>query len=416
MTSIAAGIQRYLQNDCDRRDVFIFKKDDPNFKLFRDALDSRRKELFASGVGAVKVQADPVTAKEEMILWDKGIITPETSQGLSYLVYYYNCKLFGFRARDEHAELMAEQFRVYMDGSRKCLEYRGRLAKNVTGNFDCKSTPRVVKQYADPSNPRCVVSIYEKYLNLIPATGRFYRRPLNNTGTISFSSQHVGINKLCKYLPDMFAAAKIDVSNRRITGHSGKVTCCTTLYGANLDEKSIKTRSGHRSDAVRLYTRPSEQLSQDISDALQPPKPVNNSPGVKTRSSTNVMKLSNSKSSPKSSEKHSGSNLEICPLHPKVGKYVSNSGSSDECGVISKSTNSDISNCISNSSNLSKLSNSQSVFVSKCESDFKPKLSPKCENSDTKPVNRNEILEINVPHCIRKIVVCRDGCKMSLEL
>ena len=241
--------------------------------MFRDALDARRKRTFADGVGTKTKQADPVNEEDEKKLWSSGVFNTETSTGLSYIMYYYNCKLFGFRARDEHGSLQASQFQVTYYNGRKCLEYNGRLAKNVTGNFESKATPRVVRQFANPNNPRCIVSIYEKYLSLIPAVGPFYRKPLVNPSKIIFSSQVVGPSKLYEYIPKMVKLAGIDTTGRVITGHSGKVSCCTSLYAANFDEQAIMSRSGHRSNAVRAYKRPSMELCQQISDCLQPPLP-----------------------------------------------------------------------------------------------------------------------------------------------
>ena len=42
----------------------------------------------------------------------------------------------------------------------------------------------------------------------------------------------------------------------RKTGHSGKVTCATTLYRQNFGDQLIKERTGHRSlEALHKYKR-----------------------------------------------------------------------------------------------------------------------------------------------------------------
>ena len=104
---------------------------------------------------------------------------------------------------------MAEQysFRKEINGV-LYLQYEGRFAKTITGNLNCKAKPRKIKQHADPTNERYVVRILHVYLSYIPAKGRFYRRQLpTKDGTISFSQQPVGVNKLTSYLPEMFKAA-----------------------------------------------------------------------------------------------------------------------------------------------------------------------------------------------------------------
>ena len=328
LTCIAAGIQRFLQNECNRRDFWLLKKEDSKFKLFRDALDCRRKRIFSAGIGVQPRQADPVTPDDERRLWDSGVFSTETSVGLSYIVYFYNCKVFGFRARDEHCNLTVDQYKILTIGGRKCLQYSGRLAKNVTGSFESRATPRVVRQFADPSNPRCIVSIFEKYLSLVPQSGRFYRRPLPSRNQPHYSAQHVGVNKLSDYMTEMYKAAKIDVQGRHITGHSGKVTCCTTLYAQDFDEQAIKSRSGHRSDAVRLYKRPSSDLCQRISDSLQPPKPDTPDSTVSDDSSDSSSVSSSSSSSSSSSGGETVSPVKSVPT--ATASHVLCAGSRDD--------------------------------------------------------------------------------------
>ena len=265
-----------MRDSLNRREVWLLKKEDVHFKLFRDALDARRKVLLGQGVGTTPKRADPVTKTDEEKLWETDTISTNTALGLSNGVYFYNCKVFGFRSKDEHVELQAEQYSFGTeDDGRQYIQYNGRLAKTITGKMDCKATPRQVRHYAQPSNPRCVVSFFRTYLSLIPPQGRFYRRPLpgKNKGKVSFSSQHIGVNKLSGLLAQMCLKAGVSMEDRNITGHSGKVTCCTRLYEAELDDQAITSRSGHRSNAVRAYKRSSPALEQKISDTLQPPMP-----------------------------------------------------------------------------------------------------------------------------------------------
>ena len=96
-----------------------------------------------------------------------------------------------------------------------------------SGKVDVKT----VKQYAQPSNSRCVVGVFREYMRCISSSGRFYRRPLpsREAGEVRYGVQAVGINTLPKYLKLMCTEAKINVDGRRLTNHSGKVTCATRL-------------------------------------------------------------------------------------------------------------------------------------------------------------------------------------------
>ena len=113
LNNIAAGLQRYM-NLCKRLDINIFKKEDTTFTTFRNVLNIRRK-LINLGFGLKKRQAAPVTHDDEHTIWEKGVFTEKTSKGVSYIMYVYNCKMFAFRARDEHVNLMVEQFSFGLD-------------------------------------------------------------------------------------------------------------------------------------------------------------------------------------------------------------------------------------------------------------------------------------------------------------
>ena len=68
----------------------------------------------------------------------------------------------------------------------------------------------------------------------------------------------------------MFSLAKLPVEGRNITDHSGKVTLCINLFNTGFDDKIIRQRSGHKSDAVNK--RLSTNMLHSVSKALQPPK------------------------------------------------------------------------------------------------------------------------------------------------
>ncbi|CAC5402602.1 unnamed protein product [Mytilus coruscus] len=209
-------------------------------------------------------------------MWDSGVFDCETATGLTNIVFFYNCKLFGFRALDEHKELDASQYRISVDtNGNKLLHYTGRLCKNVQGGLNNRNIDvKRFTQKSDPSNPRCLVKIFEKYLSLIPREGRFYRKPLPHkasNGSIRFSVQPIGINTLSSKMKELFKAARISMTDRNISNHSGKVTCCTTLFNASFTDSTVKSRSGHRSSALDTNKRPLKALQANVSKALQPP-------------------------------------------------------------------------------------------------------------------------------------------------
>ncbi|XP_066285874.1 transcriptional regulator QRICH1-like [Branchiostoma lanceolatum] len=198
--SLVSGLMRHFREDLNRHDMNFLDRKDIRFAEFRKALDARMKELTSAGVGVKKKQADPLTPDDEDRLWQSNAISLSTSQGLSYGVYFYNCKIFGLRAMDEHQRLMLDQYKVGTDTNGHYMQYTGRVSKNVQGGLQQRNVSvKDIKQHADPTNPRCVVHLFETYIRALPEkSGRFYRRPLKSE-VPKFSLQPVGVNKLGAY-------------------------------------------------------------------------------------------------------------------------------------------------------------------------------------------------------------------------
>ena len=73
------------------------------------------KEFTAAGIGPKKTSADPLALQDEEQLWWSGTIGFHSSKALSYSVYFYNCKVFGVRAMNEHFSVMVEQYEFGFD-------------------------------------------------------------------------------------------------------------------------------------------------------------------------------------------------------------------------------------------------------------------------------------------------------------
>jgi len=271
--NIVIAIQRHLREECKRPEINFLARNNYTFSEFLSTLDAVMKTLTAEGLGVVR-HTDNLCIDDEIKLWELGVINTTSAEGLSYGVFFYNCKVFGFRGLTEHKQLTADQYTVrYNYVGNPVLMYQEHVSKTTKGGLnERKYSPKTVTQYSDPTNPRCVVGLFAKYFSCIPKSGPFYRRPLPPTkvGCSIFSSQVIGMNTLGKYLQNMFNDANID---RKVVNHSGRVYCCSTLYNSGFEEQEVMQRSGHKSTAVRNYKRPSESKLQDISNALQPPAP-----------------------------------------------------------------------------------------------------------------------------------------------
>ena len=227
------------------------------------------KELVSEGVGVVTRSAQPLTPEQEDELWRKGIFGIHTAEALLNTVFWYNCKCFRLRGGDEHRQLTTEQYSIEHDDVGRHLRFVGRTCKNVQGGLRQRNIKvKDLKIYANPVlKDRCVVDIFSTYLSLVPRSGPFYRRAIKGSAAPpKFSQQVVGKHTL-QTIVKRFCAQAGFVGN--YTNHSGKVTCATTLFIKNFDEQLIQRQTGHRSNAVRIYKRPSASHNLAVSNALQ---------------------------------------------------------------------------------------------------------------------------------------------------
>ena len=91
--------------------------------------------------------------------------------------------------------------------------------------------------YSQPElGSRCIVELFSKYLSLIPSSGPFYRRSIQNLNPPKFSQQVIGRNKLANIVRDFCEAASF---SGNYTNHSEKGTCATSLFQSGIDEQLI---------------------------------------------------------------------------------------------------------------------------------------------------------------------------------
>lgn len=141
---LCCGLQRSVRN-CDVH-VNIFT--DSEFVKCRQILDSRMKELQASG-RFEKQSADFITEEMEDRLWELQILGDHTPQVLLDTVFYYVGLYFALRGGDEHRRLRHEpsqiklyeppcglKYLVYTEDVSKTnqggLNHRNRIPKKVT--------------------------------------------------------------------------------------------------------------------------------------------------------------------------------------------------------------------------------------------------------------------------------------------
>lgn len=141
---------------------------------------------------------------------------------------------------------------------------------NLLGTSSAKSllyTVHICHEEAVKHEP-CLVEIYRLYIGLVEVFAKngnaFYYKA--SKAKFGFEKVPVGINTLNKVLPDLCEAAGV----KRKTAHCLRVTCASSLFNAGVEEKLIRERTGHRSNALLKYEKPSEENKGKVSYLLGP--------------------------------------------------------------------------------------------------------------------------------------------------
>ena len=235
--------------------------------MLHGTLNSHFRKLHESGVGTKVKYAEVICKDEENRLGDSGIMSARSPSALLNAVFYSNGKNFCLRGGDEHRRLKLSQLERLRDPDRYI--YTENCSKNHTGTFNqLHVQSKVVPVHCTCSNAatadlRCHVHLLDTYISKLPPSvvmgqGTFYLRPLQKPKDQTspwFSSIPVGKNTLSGMIKNMCRDAGI---SGKKTNHSLRATGTTEMFQAQVPEKIIQERTGHRSvAALRTYERTS---------------------------------------------------------------------------------------------------------------------------------------------------------------
>ena len=213
-----------------------------------------------------KKEKEAVTDEEEELFWSKGLLGCGTAKSLLNTVYYYNGKIFGLRG-SEHRKLSLKNFRL----GPNFIKFEENLCKTFHGGLtDLKYVPKRIKHIChnvgEKHNP-CLLEVNQMYICLVECKAKesncFYLRPAKHK--FSFEKSPVGINTLNAILPNMCK----EVGIKRKTAHSLRIACATKLFNSGVEEKLIRERTGHRSNALLTYEKPSLEQSAKVSNLFR---------------------------------------------------------------------------------------------------------------------------------------------------
>ena len=149
---IVCGIMRFCK-DNKLHHINFFDEKDASFAELRKVLDARMKELLGKGLGTRAKKADALSEEDEEILWCSGIFGQSSATSLQYTVFFYSCKMFGLRGRDEHRNLKCSQFELGKDKKGQFIRFIGRNNKNYAGGLaQLRVENKDIKHYCTAGN------------------------------------------------------------------------------------------------------------------------------------------------------------------------------------------------------------------------------------------------------------------------
>ena len=264
---LLCGLQRIMCRESEQP-FEIFAKGDVRFRNLHGTMESVFQQLHKKGVGTVVKHASAISDEEENHIWQSGIVGDHSPTDLLRAVFYLNGINFSLRGGKEHRDLKRSQLTrevdhwKYVENGSKC--FRGGVA-------DLHRENKVVCQYPLPEKERCHVRLLDLYTSKLPkdTNNNFYCTPLKNIPLDPtkpwFSATPVGWNKLDSMVATIFKDAGISGK----TNHSLRVTGATHMYNNGIPEKTIQSRTGHKSvEALRVYERPNKEQQAKACRAL----------------------------------------------------------------------------------------------------------------------------------------------------
>ena len=186
---------------------------------------------------------------EEHVLWESMVIGDHNPLALQRAVFFMS-EVFHLRGGEEQCNLKPSQF--LHSSSPDCYTKMENGPKNKYG-VNTKEKNKIVPVYANPSaHPHCLVYLLDKYFSKFPLKGKkmdiIYLRPVSKASDKGY----------------WYECAP--VGEEKKTNHSLRATGATALFSAVVPERLIWDVTGHQSNALHLYERPSLAQKEAVSE------------------------------------------------------------------------------------------------------------------------------------------------------
>ncbi len=253
--------------------------DGKDFVSVRNTVDNIMKGRSMARIAQKVKRSKPISITNEEEMWDFGILGKESADSLQNTVMYLIGLTFALRGGKEHCALRNPYFNPQImvktsdkSGMKYLLYTEDVVSKTNQGGLSGrKMSPKVVKAFGNP-NPQCdLVRLYQKYVSLCPPEPKsdaLYKYSLcesNRRPCQWYSDKPLGINAISKCVSNLMKQAG---KTGNYTNHSLWVTAATRMFEGGIEEQLVKEKTGHKSDAVRMYKCTSDSLMQQAEKAV----------------------------------------------------------------------------------------------------------------------------------------------------
>ncbi|XP_061174899.1 uncharacterized protein KIAA1958 homolog [Saccostrea echinata] len=255
----------------------IMDSQDDSFRLTRDALKAKQKNLKKQGKGNKPSKAEAISDEEINILYEKKILGNETPESLMYTLWFNNSIHFGLRGVTEHYNLRWGdiKLKVSSDGT-EYLEYNERQTKTRTGDniVDIRQVKPKMFSSGDIRDPVQSYKLYsaKRPLGFSSDEDPFYLSkrtiPLDDPRSNKwYLKQKVGEKKLASFMKEM--AVKANFTGKKLTNHSARKHLIQKLRDENVPPTDIMQISGHKNvQSVLNYSSITENQQRKYSHIL----------------------------------------------------------------------------------------------------------------------------------------------------
>ncbi len=266
-----------LQLHFEKRGHVLKLINNPEFVKVKNTLDNLMKKQVAERVSSSTKAADPFSVEAEEQFWQQNILGSEDADQLRDTVMYLIGLTFALRSSKEHRSLRCPpynpQIRVLQNSQGEWyLEYKEdpQSKSNQGGLNSRKYEPKIVRAYGHKNPLRNIVVLYHKYVMLLPGKPKsdaLYKYAMvksRRTPSCWYVNKPIGINSLSKTVSRLMFDSRFSGC---FTNHSLRVSAATHMFQSRVKEQIVKEKTGHCSDAVRVYKHTNEDHLVDAEEA-----------------------------------------------------------------------------------------------------------------------------------------------------